>query len=323
MADPASGPLAWVERGGLEGSARPRGDRIQLRGLRFVGAHGALPSEETLAQPFEVDLDVFADLSAAGESDDLAKSVDYGSLCEAVREVIEGPHIALLERLAESVAAALVRTGGPLVSGVEVAVRKLRPPVPFQLSSAAVRVYRSGLPWVRAFVALGSNLGDRWGYLRQGVSLLPDVAAVSAVYETAPVGGPEGQGPYLNMVAELRTRRSPEVLLAAAQDAEARAGRKRTERWGPRTLDVDILLYGDEKISTPDLEVPHPRMWGRGFVLAPLADLAPDLVEEMLRPGILDGVRIVGTLASGELLARVTGSQEAARSHAADRAAKP
>ena len=322
MADPASGPLAWVERGGLEGSARPRGDRIQLRGLRFVGAHGALPSEETLAQPFEVDLDVFADLSAAGESDDLAKSVDYGSLCEAVREVIEGPHMALLERLAERVAAALIRTGGPVVSGVEVAVRKLRPPVPFQLSSAAVRVYRSSVPWVRAFVALGSNLGDRWEHLRQGVSLVPDVAAVSAVYETAPVGGPD-QGPYLNMVAELRTRRSPEELLVAAQDAEARAGRQRAERWGPRTLDVDLLLYGDEKISTPDLEVPHPRMWGRGFVLAPLADLAPDLVEEMLRPGILDGVRIAGTLASGALLARSTGSQEAAGSDTTGRAAKP
>ncbi len=322
MADPAGGPLAWAERDGLVGHARPRCDRIQLRGLRFVGTHGALPSEETLAQPFEVDLDVFADLSAAGESDDLAKSVDYGGLCEAVREVVEGPHVALLERLAERVAAALISTGGPLVSGVEVAVRKLRPPVPFQLSSAAVRVYRSGLPPVRAFVALGSNLGDRWEHLRRGVSLVPDVVAVSAVYETAPVGGPEGQGPYLNMVAELRTRRSPGELLAAAQGAEARAGRQRAERWGPRTLDVDLLLYGEEKISTPDLEVPHPRMWGRGFVLAPLADLAPDLVEKMLRPGILDGVRIVGTLASGGLLARAAGNHEGARSRATGRAAK-
>ena len=131
---------------------------------------------------------------------------------------------------------------------------------------------------MRAFLGLGSNLGDRWGYLRNAVAALPDVTAVSPVYETTPVGGPEGQAEYLNLVVELETELSPRELLGVAQALEQAAGRVRAERWGPRTLDVDVLLVGDLVVDEPDLVVPHPRMFERGFVLAPLADLAPELV---------------------------------------------
>ena len=125
---------------------------------------------------------------------------------------------------------------------------------------------------------------------------LPDVVAVSQVYETDPVGGPPGQGAFLNCVAELNTARTPRELLASAQAAEAAAQRVRTERWGPRTLDVDVLLVGDEVVDEPDLVVPHPRMWERGFVLVPLADLAPELVVGHLTSDIGRGVRRVGPL---------------------------
>jgi len=133
---------------------------------------------------------------------------------------------------------------------------------------------------VRAFLGLGSNLGDRWAHLRQAVNDLPDVVAVSPVYETSPVGGPEGQGPYLNLVVELSTDLDPRELLEVARRLEAAAGRERGERWGPRTLDVDVLLVDDLSVDEPDLVVPHPRMWERRFVLAPLADLAPELLPE-------------------------------------------
>jgi 2-amino-4-hydroxy-6-hydroxymethyldihydropteridine diphosphokinase len=147
---------------------------------------------------------------------------------------------------------------------------------------------------VRAFLGLGSNLGDRWQYLRDGVAALPDVVAISPVYETDPVGGPAGQGPYLNFVVELDTARSPRELLAAAQAAEAAAHRVRRERWGPRPLDVDVLLVGDQVVNDPDLVIPHPRMWERAFVLVPLADLAPDLVGD--RIAFAEGVRPAGKL---------------------------
>jgi 2-amino-4-hydroxy-6-hydroxymethyldihydropteridine diphosphokinase len=134
----------------------------------------------------------------------------------------------------------------------------------------------------RAYLGLGSNLGDRLANLQSAVDALgatagTDVAAVSRVYETAPVGGPP-QDAYLNAVVAIDTELDPHALLARAQRIERDARRVRAERWGPRTLDVDVLLYDDARLADPDLTVPHPRMWERGFVLAPLRDVAPALV---------------------------------------------
>ncbi|HYL53714.1 MAG TPA: 2-amino-4-hydroxy-6-hydroxymethyldihydropteridine diphosphokinase [Acidimicrobiia bacterium] len=135
----------------------------------------------------------------------------------------------------------------------------------------------------RAYLALGSNLGDRLANLQGAVDGLADapgvrVDALSRVYETAPVGGPP-QDPYLNAVVAVDTELDPRGLLALAQTLERIAHRVRAERFGPRTLDVDVLLYDDLVLDDPDLILPHPRMWERGFVLAPLRDVAPHLVD--------------------------------------------
>ncbi|HUI49548.1 MAG TPA: 2-amino-4-hydroxy-6-hydroxymethyldihydropteridine diphosphokinase [Acidimicrobiia bacterium] len=135
----------------------------------------------------------------------------------------------------------------------------------------------------RAYLALGSNLGDRLAHLQFAVdSLAADsavtVLAVSRVYETAPVGGPP-QDAYLNAVVAVETSRDPHDLLAVAQRIEREAHRVRAERWGPRTLDIDLLLYDDVRLDDPDLTLPHPRMNERGFVLAPLRDVAPALID--------------------------------------------
>ena len=145
----------------------------------------------------------------------------------------------------------------------------------------------------RAYLGLGSNLGDRAAMLQLAVDdLAADpavrVVAVSPVYETAPVGGPE-QEDYLNAVVAIDTDLEPRAVLALAQRAEQHAGRERTVRWGPRTLDGDVLLVGDRRVDEPDLQVPHPRLAERGFVLAPLHDVAPDLVAEPA--GGWEGVR--------------------------------
>ena len=136
---------------------------------------------------------------------------------------------------------------------------------------------------MRAFLGLGSNLGDRRRHLLEAVEPLTGLVAISRVYETDPVGGPPGQAPYLNCVVELSTELKPRQLLGVCHRLEAAAGRVRGERWGPRTLDADVLIVGDLVVDEPDLVVPHPRMWERRFVLAPLAELAPELVsDEML-----------------------------------------
>ena len=133
---------------------------------------------------------------------------------------------------------------------------------------------------VRVFLGLGSNLGDREAYLREAVGSLTGVVAVSDVYETDPVGGPSGQGPYLNVVVELSTDLTARELLGVCHRLESGAGRVRDERWGPRTLDVDILWVESGPVDEPDLQIPHPRMEERRFVMAPLAELAPDLVAD-------------------------------------------
>jgi 2-amino-4-hydroxy-6-hydroxymethyldihydropteridine diphosphokinase len=151
---------------------------------------------------------------------------------------------------------------------------------------------------MRAFLGLGSNLGDRWKHLRDAAASLEvaGLVAVSAVYETEPVGGPSGQNPYLNLVAELDTRLSARALLGICRRLEAAAGRVRQERWGSRTLDVDLLWIEGVTVDQPDLQVPHPRMWERRFVMAPLADLAPDIVPADWKERSEGRVEMVGHL---------------------------
>jgi 2-amino-4-hydroxy-6-hydroxymethyldihydropteridine diphosphokinase len=131
----------------------------------------------------------------------------------------------------------------------------------------------------RVLLALGSNLGDRRRYLREAIDSLGSVTAVSGVYETEPMGGPGGQGPYLNVVVAIESDADPRTLLGMCRRLEAAAGRVKDVRWGPRTLDVDILWIDGTTVDEPDLQVPHPRMRVRRFVMVPLADVAPDLLE--------------------------------------------
>jgi 2-amino-4-hydroxy-6-hydroxymethyldihydropteridine diphosphokinase len=143
------------------------------------------------------------------------------------------------------------------------------------------------------WIGLGSNLGDRKAILDAAVAALADapgvaVRAVSSYHETLPVGGPPDQGPFLNAAASLNTSLDPHQLLAVMQEIENRAGRVRKVRWGERTLDLDILIYGCKFLDTPRLKLPHPRLALRRFVLAPLAEIAPTIVDTMTGRTIAD-----------------------------------
>jgi 2-amino-4-hydroxy-6-hydroxymethyldihydropteridine diphosphokinase len=130
-----------------------------------------------------------------------------------------------------------------------------------------------------AFLGLGSNIEDRFAHLQHAVNLLDAdertrVDAVSSVYETAPVGGPP-QPDYCNIAVRVATRRSPRRLLELCAEIESALGRVRAEHWGPRTIDVDILLYGERTVSTRRLQIPHPSLAERAFALVPLLEVAP------------------------------------------------
>jgi 2-amino-4-hydroxy-6-hydroxymethyldihydropteridine diphosphokinase len=151
----------------------------------------------------------------------------------------------------------------------------------------------------RAYLSLGTNIGNRYEHLASAIPLVVDGDdyRASAVYETEPVGG-VAQDDFWNLVIELTTSASAYELLERARTAETAAGRTRDVRWGPRTLDVDVLLVGDEVLNDPELTIPHPRLYERAFVLIPLAELAPELVSEEQRASAVGAVRELGTLQS-------------------------
>ncbi len=135
----------------------------------------------------------------------------------------------------------------------------------------------------RAFIGIGSNLGDRAANIAAALARLGELpqtrlVRMSSIIETDPIG-PVGQGRFLNAAAALETALEPSELLSALEHIETVLGRVRAERWGPRTIDLDLLLYDDRVIDTPGLQVPHPRMAEREFVLLPLAEIAPDAVH--------------------------------------------
>lgn len=260
-------------------------DRIEISALRVVTVVGALPHEREIPQPLQVDLSLEVDLADAGRTDELGDTVNYGLVADQVTSVVAESKDVLLERLAARIAEEVLSFDR--VDAVELALTKLRPPIGVDAATTSVSLRRTratldvtARPVRRAFVALGSNLGDRESYLRGALAELGTVVAESQVYETAPVGGPDDQGPYLNMVVEVETTLDPFALLRRCQRIEAEAMRQRVVRWGPRTLDVDIVLYEGVTTQSDELTLPHPRFTERRFVLAPLAEIAPELCPE-------------------------------------------
>ncbi|MEM1333654.1 MAG: 2-amino-4-hydroxy-6-hydroxymethyldihydropteridine diphosphokinase [Actinomycetota bacterium] len=280
-------------------------DQILITGIRAVTIVGALEHERELAQPLQIDLTLDVDLHDAGRTDELGDTVHYGLVTDRVVAAVQESKDVLLERLATRIADEVLVFDR--VEAVDVVLTKLRPPLPQDVATTAVRVRRTRAeaevrPHTshRAFIALGSNLGDREEFLRTGVRGLDRVVRQSQVYETDPVGGPDDQGPYLNMVVEIETSLDPFALLRRCQRIEAEAMRQRSVRWGPRTLDIDIIQFDDVALTSDDLVIPHPRFDERRFVLEPLAELAPERCpdgwDDRLPSG---GIRAIGPLATG------------------------
>jgi dihydroneopterin aldolase / 2-amino-4-hydroxy-6-hydroxymethyldihydropteridine diphosphokinase len=277
-------------------------DRIEINGMRAVTIVGALEHEREIPQPLEIDVSFDVDLRDAGRSDELGDTVHYGLVADRVVAVVEESKDVLLERLVMRIADEVLAFDR--VEAVDVRLVKLRPPISVDAVNTAVCIRRTRADAEipvhtahHAYVALGSNLGERAAFLRLGVQGLGNVIAMSDVYETDPVGGPDDQGPYLNMVVEVETSLDPFALLRRCQRIEAEAMRQRVVHWGPRTLDVDIVQFDNVSIISEELTIPHPRSSERGFVLAPLADIAPDRCPTGWADRLdLTGVRSIGPL---------------------------
>jgi len=264
-------------------------DVIEVLGIRATGFHGVFEHEKRDGQEFVVDVSLELDLRPAGESDDLAETVNYGEVAQLVVRRIEGEPFDLIERLATVIAEDVLATesGRLRLETVTVTVHKPSAPVGVPFGDVLVRVRRDRT-LVPAVVALGANLGDRRATLERARQALAERVltaglAVSDLVETDPVGGPE-QPDFLNAVAVGLTRLSPTALLRTLHEIEAESGRVREIRWGPRTLDLDLIQYGDPATGTDVLSsserltLPHPRAHERGFVLVPWLQADPDAV---------------------------------------------
>jgi dihydroneopterin aldolase/2-amino-4-hydroxy-6-hydroxymethyldihydropteridine diphosphokinase len=282
-------------------------DRIVLQGISARGRHGVLDFEKADGQDFVVDVTLEVDLRRAGRSDVLAHTVNYAEVAADVVSLITGPSLDLIEALADQIAASALRR--PLVQAVEVTVHKPQAPMGVPFGDVRVSVERHRDEAV--VIALGANLGGVQSTLQAAVRALADVdglhiIAVSDLFETDPVGGPD-QPVYLNAVVLARTRLAAFALLTELHAIEADRGRVRETRWGARTLDLDLIQYGDpesgsELISQdPQLMLPHPRAHERAFVLAPWWALDAEAqlrvgealvpVSELLERADQDGIR--------------------------------
>ncbi|MFC7489979.1 MULTISPECIES: 2-amino-4-hydroxy-6-hydroxymethyldihydropteridine diphosphokinase [unclassified Knoellia] len=251
-------------------------DRIALKGISAKGFHGVLDFEKQDGQTFVVDVEMEVDLAPAGASDDLVDTVNYAEVASDIVDLIAGESLDLIEALADQIAAKVLTR--PLVEAVIVTVHKPQAPVGHPFTDVAVTVER--LRETPVVIAIGSNMGESVETIQTAVGslwLALELKAASRVYETAPVGGP-AQAAYLNAVVVGTTSMSPQRLLRTMQDIELDNGRVRKERWGPRTLDLDLIQYGDPvfdtdvRLSTEALTLPHPRARERAFVLVPWAD---------------------------------------------------
>lgn len=276
----------------------PARDRISLLGVRARGFHGVLEHEKRDGQDFVVDVILHLDLAPAGRMDDLELTVSYAEVATDVLARIEGPSLDLIETLAEQIAGDALKRSR--VHTVEVTVHKPSAPVGVPFEDVAVTLVRSRE--VPVVIALGANLGDAPRTIQAAIDDLDD--ALQSVRRapfvtTDPVGGPD-QPRYTNTVLLATTALSAAGLLDRLHAVEARHGRVREVRWGARTLDLDLIQYGDPGRDTdlvsdrPSLLLPHPRAHERGFVLQPWARVDADAV---LRVG--DEVRLVRDLLVG------------------------
>jgi len=286
-------------------------DRVSVYGIEAFGRHGVFDHEKTDGQRFVADIVLHLDTRRAAARDDLVEAVDYGVVAGVVHSILTGPGRDLVETVATEIAITVL--SDQRVAAVDVTLHKPQAPVEVPFADVTVAVYRNQADLVVArapehpaavVLALGSNLGERESMLAGAVDALAAVAGVridtvSPVVETDPVGGPAQPG-FLNAVALGHSALSPLDLLHACQDIEATHGRQRSTRWGPRTLDIDLIAFGDLVIETATLTLPHPRAADRAFVLEPwlAADAAavlPDLFGarrvDRLLAGLRDGAR--------------------------------
>ena len=250
-------------------------DQIKITDLEVFANHGVFPEENKLGQKFLVSAVLYTDTRKAGKTDDLTASIHYGEVSAFITKYMKEHTYQLLERVAETLAKEMLKSISGLCK-IDLEIKKPWAPVGLPLKTVSVKISRE---WHTTYIALGSNIGDSETYLNEAVEKIGQIPTctvekVSSYLVTEPYGVTD-QPDFLNACLKLRTLLYPEELLKELNRIEKEAGRERIIHWGPRTLDLDILLYDDIVLEEDDLCIPHVEMHKRSFVLEPLAEIAP------------------------------------------------
>ena len=263
-------------------------DKIIVKDLEIYAFHGVNQQEKDLGQKFLVSLELYLDLKEAGESDNLNKTISYATVCSDISKEFEKNKYNLIEKVAEETAS-FILTKYALVQGVKVLIKKPWAPIGKSLQYAGVEIERF---WHKAYIAIGSNLGDKELNLKSSIEKMQlhkaiKVINTSTFVETEPVGYLD-QDKFLNGAVEIRTLLTPKQLIKYLLKIELELKRERIIKWGPRTIDLDVLLYDDLITSDEEIIIPHPRMQDRAFVLNPLCEIAPFVVHPLLKKRIVN-----------------------------------
>ncbi len=257
-------------------------DKINIKQLHIRANHGVFASEKELGQNFYLDIEAKLHFYQATIEEDLEKSVHYGELASfAVAEFTKLSY-DLIETAASNLAIAILNTY-ELIDEITITVHKPEAPVEYSFKDISVT---KTMKRNRVYIALGSNLGDSNAYFDYAIDQLNCYSAVNKIYETNRVTtkayGLEEQSDFLNSIVQLETYLSPQDLLLLLQSIEFACNRKREVRWGPRTLDLDILFYNNEIIDEDNLIIPHYDLHNRQFILKPLVELCPHRLHPRL-----------------------------------------
>lgn len=247
---------------------------IGIRDLEVYAYHGVYSEEQEKGQMFYVSADLYLDTWDAEHKDDLDSSVNYGTVCEHIKEYMIREKYSLIERAAGGICESLL-LDFPKLDKVRVRLYKPEAPIPLPFGTVFVETSRS---WEDVYIAVGSNMGDKERNIRSAIRMLEEtkgirVEQVSSLIRTEPYGYTD-QDMFLNGCIQAKTWLPPEALLKRMQEIELCLHRERKIHWGPRTIDLDMILYGEKVIHTKDLSVPHPDMVNRLFVLEPLDEIA-------------------------------------------------
>lgn len=257
-------------------------DYIDVINQEIYAYHGVLEEEKKEGQYFYLSFRAYLDMAPSAEKDAMALSVSYAAMCRTVQETVTATTYDLIETVADKVAKALLMTY-PRLKKVKVTVKKPSAPIEQVVDYPAVTVKRR---WHKACISVGSNLGDSVATIegaleKLGETPFTELSATATIIETAP-WGKEDQPNFYNTAAVVKTLLTPAQLMQRLLDIEALYGRKREEKWGPRTLDLDLILYDDRVSDDPFVTLPHPLMAERAFVLKPLCELVPNYVHPLL-----------------------------------------